>query len=76
MKLHRTIFAHANPDYLTGSPVATRLIPAGCDVAILRTSKLDGLDMALVQHPDRTVLDSLKGDKCSFAWIPMSWLGG
>jgi hypothetical protein len=76
MKLNRTIFAHAAPDYLTSPPVATRLVPAGGEVAILRTGRFDGLDMALVQHPDRTAPDSLKGNKCSFAWIPMSWLGG
>ena len=74
MKLKRATFAYPSPDYLKEPPAGAYFLPTGSQVAVLRTTKFEGVDLALVQHPDRTAPDELKGSSCRFAWIPLSWL--
>ena len=74
MKLLRAVFAYPSPDHIKEMPAGAYFLPTDSQVAVLRTTKFEGVDLALVQHPDRTAPDELKGDSCRFAWIPLLWL--
>lgn len=74
VKLKRATFAYPSPDYLKEEPAGAYFLPTDSRVAVLRTTKFESVDLALVQHPDRTAADELKGSSCRFAWIPLSWL--
>jgi hypothetical protein len=74
VKLKRAVFAYPSPNYLKELPIGAYFLPIGSRVAVLKTSKFEDVDMAFIQHPDRTAPDELKGTSCRFTWMPLSWL--
>jgi hypothetical protein len=72
VKLTRATFAYPSPNYLKEPPAGAYFPPTDSRVAVLRTAKFEGVDLALVQHPDRTAPDELKGTSCRFSWVPLS----